>query len=353
MIDRPVGPNATLRDVLDNIAASGHGLCVMVDEKQQILGVFTDGDCRRALLRGLGLESPARDAMQTKFIAVDESFTLDQIKLLMRTNGIEQVPIVDDGNRFLRIVSQRLLSGNRAKRPNAALILAGGKGTRLGALTKNMPKPMLPVHGRPMLETLIIGLVEANFQEIYISVNYLAEKIEEYFGDGSHWGCKITYLREETELGSGGPIHMLQGLVKDPFLVVNGDLVTTVDFGSLLEFHAKSKFDITMAVSTYQVQIPFGVVMVNDDSSVSSIVEKPIHWCPVNAGLYVVDPKVIPLVPAGTLVPMTNVLEYAMHAKMTLGAFMIHEVWKDVGLPSVYKALSDGSATSAESAEPS
>lgn len=341
MGERPVSINATLRDVLDNLADNPHGLCVVVDDHNHILGVLTDGDCRRALLKGLTLESPAREAMKTQFIAVDESFTVDQIRLLMRTNGVEQIPIVDDAKCFLKTISQRSLAGRPPERSTPVLILAGGKGRRLGALTENLPKPMLPIAGKPMIEHLIIRLVESKFRDIYISVNYLGDKIEKYFGDGSRWGCRIKYLREEVELGSGGPLGLLDGRIDKPLLVINGDLVTTVDFGSFVDFHSGSNFALTIGVSIYEVQIPFGVVNVNKDGSVASFIEKPIHWCPVSAGLYMVNPDVLSLVPPDQFTPMNTIIESAMQSQLKVGAFTIHEGWNDVGIPSIYHALAE------------
>lgn len=326
----------SLRRVLESIQTGGHGLCVVTDFDDRIVGTITDGDCRRALLGGKTLDSPASEAMHTKFIAVDQSFTIEQIRTVMHSHDIRQVPVVDDSRRLVRIVSDRTYRGDRAELPNAALILAGGKGTRLRPLTESVPKPLLPVGGKPMLEHLIVQLVHAGVRTIYVSINYLGHLIEEYFGDGSRWGCTITYLAEEQELGTGGPLRLLDGLVDEPVIVLNGDLVTTVDFKALLDTHRRAGNAITIAVTQHENQIPFGVVSTTPDGTVSRIEEKPVQRVPINAGIYVVEPRLIPLVPAGVAVPMTTFLETALDRSERVGAFMIHEVWNDVGLPIAY-----------------
>jgi NDP-sugar pyrophosphorylase family protein len=197
---------------------------------------------------------------------------------------------------------------------------------------------MLPVGGRPMLANLIDGLTQNNFCDIYISTSYLAAQIEDYFGDGSNWGCSIKYLRENKELGTAGPLALLPTQSNKPILIVNGDLVTKVNFSSLLEFHHKSQFDFTVGSSTYSVEIPFGVMDINPDGTIRTVSEKPVLSFPVNAGIYVVKPEIASLVLTDTHFTMTELVDRAIAKGFQVGAFPIHERWLDVGLPEQYKS---------------
>jgi dTDP-glucose pyrophosphorylase/predicted transcriptional regulator len=328
-------PTDTLRRVLEVLQASPLRICIVWDEHQKILGTITDGDCRRAFLNKLNFESPASEVMNRQFLVVDTSFSMHQMELLMRTNDIKQVPIVDRENVLVDIVCAAALRVP-SQRENAALILAGGKGKRLAPLTNYVPKPMLPVGGKPMIENLIVQLVRAGVLRIFISINYLGYQIEEHFGDGSKWGCRIEYLKEDQELGTAGPLRLLSGKVQQPLLVVNGDLVTSVDFGACFDFHRAHSFEMSVGVSTYSVQIPFGVVTTGEDGRILSVAEKPEQEFTVNAGLYIVEPTLLDEIPADCATPMTDVIERLVHAGRSVGAFPIHESWVDVGRPEQY-----------------
>ena len=333
--------DAPLREVLERLSTNAHGLCVVVDENNLVLGTITDGDCRRALIRGLSLETAAREVMNTHFIAVDESFSLEQILLIMKTNSVHQVPVVDGNLQFLDVVSTRALEQVRVQRRNPVLILAGGQGLRLRPLTSSIPKPMLKVRGRPILERLVDRLAASHFSDIYISVNYLGHKIEDFFGDGSRWNCSIRYLREERELGTAGPLRFLEDKVQSAVLVVNGDLLTTVDFGACADFHYSGHYDLTLGMSYHTVQIPYGVVQMNEEGKVASVEEKPRQTYPIYAGLYFIEPHLISLVPPNVMFPMTSLIERAISEGAHVGAFPIHELWDDIGMPDNYVAAQD------------
>lgn len=337
-----VSPPTSLKQVLETIQSTVYKICLVTDEASKILGTITDGDCRRALLKGASLDTKAEEIMHRDCVVVDSSFSMEQINFLMRTTQLKQIPVVDAKNTVVDIVCEASVTQGTGenqprKLPNAALILAGGKGTRLRPLTENIPKPMLPVGGRPMLERLIQQLVFHGITDLYISINYLGHIIENYFADGSAYGCKITYIREEKELGTAGPLRLMSDQINKPFLVVNGDLVTTVDFGAFLDFHAAHEFDLTVGVSHYKVQVPFGVIETNEQGQVTDIVEKPVQDFTINTGLYIVDPALISYIPPRELVPMTDFIETVIERGRSVGAFPIHESWADVGLPEQYQ----------------
>jgi dTDP-glucose pyrophosphorylase len=335
-----VTPSDELRTVISNLSSADnrHGFCVVVDDSNRVLGTITDGDCRRALMKGKDLSCPAKDVMNCHFIAVDESFTVDQIQILMRTNEINQVPIVNQSRELINIISTRSLKPLIESRPNTVVILAGGKGLRLRPLTEDTPKPMLPVRGKPILEILLERLVNHNFTNIVISINYLGHKIENYFGDGSRWSCNVSYIREEKELGTAGPLRVLPSRPKDPVLVVNGDLMTNIDFEACVDFHNTGNFDMTLGISSHKVQIPYGVTKLSEKGQVLEIEEKPVFNYPVNAGVYVINSDLISYVKEDINYPMSTLIQDAINNKKSVGAFLIHESWCDIGLPDTYTA---------------
>ncbi len=336
-----VSPDTEINYVMENMQHNDHGIFIVVDEDKRILGTITDGDCRRAVLKRDGrLDTHAKDVMNTRFIAVNESFSIDHILQLMKTNGVEQIPIVDDANRLLDLISIRKLLRASQTIENPVLILAGGKGTRLRPFTNETPKPMLNVGDRPMLERLIERLVGYGFHDINISINYLGHVIKDHFGDGTKFNCRINYLEEQEELGTAAPLRLLPE-TNLPVLMVNGDLVTSLNFRSLIEFHMSKKDDITVGVNEYQFEIPFGVVEISEDLRVQSIREKPVISQFVNAGVYVVRPAMFKLIPEKGFFPATDLMDAAMTAGHRVGAFPIHEFWRDIGVPEQYEAIQD------------
>ncbi len=312
------------------------GICIAITEDGRIIGTVTDGDCRRALLSGHTLESPISAIAHTNFIAVDESFPVEQAYSLMKTNSVYQIPVVDDQNRIIDLIFEKCAPAitNQAD----VIILAGGKGRRMMPLTEHVPKPMLQVGGKPILARLVESLVDGGFGEICISISYLASQIEDYFGDGTKWGCKISYVREEIELGTAGPIKLLKQTTQRAVLVVNGDLVTRVNFSALVDFHQNSEFDFTIGSSNYGVQVPYGVLSLNSGGKLLSVTEKPSYSFPVSAGIYVINPAVLQLIPDNTHFSMTDLITAAVGQGISVGAFPIHERWLDVGLPEQYSS---------------
>ena len=332
--DKPIASGLSV------LNSTNQGICFVVDEQSKILGTVTDGDCRRALLAGKSLNSSIKEAMHTSFIAVDSSFSTEQIHALMKTNGVKQIPIVDDQRRLIDIVLTR--AALSMDQPAHVMILAGGKGTRLRPLTENVPKPMLPVGGRPMLANLIDSLTQHNFCDIFLSISYLGEQIEDYFEDGSKWGCRIKYLREEQELGTAGPLSLMPLEENKPILVVNGDLVTKVNFTALFDYHVKSKSDFTIGTSSYSVEVPFGVLNLGTQGQVQSVSEKPVISFPINAGIYMLNSPVARMVQKGQHLKMTELIESSIAQGLKVGGFAIHERWLDVGLPEQYKTAQGG-----------
>lgn len=335
MTSKPVSqlclpPDGTLWDALRVIDQGACGICLLVDPQQHLLGTVTDGDIRRALLKGATLQDRVQPHAHTAFTSVHVRTPRAEVLDLMQARQIHQVPILDDEGRLKGLHLLHEIIGS-APRPNWAVIMAGGKGTRLGELTRSTPKPMLKVAGRPILERLVLHLVGSGIRRIFISTNYLAGQIEEHFGDGARFGCRIEYLREQPEepLGTGGSLALLPEAPTDPIFVCNGDLVTQVDIAGLLEFHREGGQLATIGVRGYTHEIPFGCLEVSD-GRVLSLVEKPALSQLINAGIYVLDPTLVTRVPRRHF-PITELFEEALRQGDPVGAFEIADEWIDVG----------------------
>jgi dTDP-glucose pyrophosphorylase len=325
-------PNNTLLECLRVIDASAAGVALAVDSDFRLIGTVSDGDIRRALLKGYLLESPVLPFINQNCFCVLPTIGRAEVLDIMQARKFEQVPVVDEGKRVVGLHLLHDLLG-RVKRPNWAVIMAGGTGTRLRPLTENIPKPMLKVAGRPMLERIILHLISFGITNIYISVNYLSHIITDYFEDGKRFGCSIKYLREDQPLGTGGALSLLPQTPTMPLLVLNGDLVVQFDVGAMLECHTSKGYIATIAVHDYVHTIPYGVVETNSCDTVSEITEKPVVSWRVNAGVYVIEPHLIEEIPVDTCFTMPALIELCLKKKKTIGIFYIGEEWVDVGRP--------------------
>lgn len=329
-----LSPRATLREALGAIDCGGVGLVFVVDPKRKVLGTLSDGDVRRAILSGRVLDhGGVADVMHTRFRWVGPDARRVEVLDLMRSLGITVVPALDGKGRLIAVHLLRELLGT-AEKPNAAVIMAGGKGTRLRPLTYELPKPMLPVAGRPILERIVLHLVGAGVRNIALSVNYLSHVIVEHFGDGSRFGCKITYLKERKPLGTAGALSLLPvHLKRAPIIVMNGDLVVDFDVPKLLESHVESKSALTVALKPWQVEIPFGVATMRGNQ-ILELREKPLERFMVNAGIYVVSPDTLKLVPTQNASTMPELIERCRLRRRRVGGFLLDAGdWIDVGRP--------------------
>jgi len=335
-----VEPDRTIRDAMRVITDNWREIALVADAAGRVQGVVTDGDIRRGLLSGLALEAPVSSVMTTGYVHVGPEADRAGVLDLMRARRIRHVPVVGPRRELLGIHFLETLLGTAAK-PNAAVIMAGGEGRRLRPLTDRVPKPMVPVAGRPILERIVLHLVGWGVKRIYISVNYLADIITGHFGDGERYGCAITYLRESAPLGTGGPLSLLPEPQQHPLLVMNGDLVTQVDVSRLLQFHERQGACATLAARHYSVEIPFGVVTQRDDQLVE-LSEKPAPHYLINAGIYVLDPDVLALVPAGAFFPITTLFEKLLAQKRRVAVYPIEEDWIDVGRSEELRRANEG-----------
>lgn len=322
--------DTTLRQAVETIDSGGSEICLIVDSEDRLIGTITDGDIRRGLLQGLSMNTPATAVMNSTPKTVPAGTDPKAILKILNREVLRQIPLVDGAGRVVGIRHLRDLTTQTVKRPNWVVLMAGGMGERLRPLTNSTPKPLLNVGDKPLLETILEGFVEQGFSEIFISVNYFAEAIMEHFGDGSRWGVNIHYLEERDRMGTAGALTLLPQKPDAPVVVMNGDLVTRVNFQHLLEYHAQQGTCATMCVREYDFQVPFGVISI-DAHRITAIDEKPVHRFFVNAGIYVLNPDVIDEIPSGRRYDMTDVFGQALTEQKKTAAFPIHEYWLDIG----------------------
>jgi dTDP-glucose pyrophosphorylase len=325
-----LSPGACILDALQAIQSGGCAIAFICDASRRILGTVSDGDLRRAILAGASLESRCvTTVMNRDFAHVTQSAGRAEVLDMMRARGIEQVPILDRKNRLCGLHLVHELIG-AVERHNWAVIMAGGKGKRLEPLTNAVPKPMLAVAGRPNLERLVLHLYSYGIRRIFLAVSHLAHVIENHFGDGSRFGCRIEYLRETMPGGTGGALSLLPSIPELPLIVVNGDLVTQFDVGRLLRFHAQGGYVATLGVRPYLVGIPFGVAKLRGARLVG-LREKPTERLLINSGIYVLDPCAVRMVPPNREFHMPELLELCLRRKLKVAAHLIDDDWVDVG----------------------
>jgi dTDP-glucose pyrophosphorylase len=324
-----VAPDTPLKEAIACIDASGLQVALVLDADGTLAGVLTDGDVRRAVLSGRALHSPVAEAMNRHATVVAQGATPRHMLALMRRKSIHHLPIVDDRRRVTGLATLDELIGS-AVRPNWVVLMAGGLGTRLQPLTQECPKPLLPVGGKPILETIIEGFAEQGFKRIFLSVSYKAEMIREYFGSGEAWGVELQYLHETARMGTAGGLGLLSERPTAPLIVMNGDLLTRVNFDNLLRFHEAQGAAATMAVRDYELRVPYGVVRL-DGARIQGIEEKPARSFFVNAGIYALSPEVLDHVPPGRECDMPELLETLIAAGRNVAAYPLREYWIDIG----------------------
>lgn len=325
----------TIIETMKLIDQSTLQFSVVVDDENRILGTVTDGDIRRGILKGMPLESPISEVMNRNPIYEYEGKDKIYYKQIMEIKKLKQLPIVDDEKRLLYVVfSDELVEVSYKE--NTVILMAGGLGTRLRPLTNSTPKPMLHVGNKPILETIIESFKNHGFNNFILSVNYKKEQIKDYFQDGSNFGVHISYIDETKRLGTAGALSLLKDKPDHPFFVMNGDLLTNVNYEQLLEFHKDTDTLATMCVREYEYQIPYGVIETKGHK-LTSIQEKPIHHSFVNAGIYVLDPEALSFVPKNTFFDMPDLFNCIIESQRAASVFPVREYWMDIGKMSDFE----------------
>lgn len=324
-----VSPEDPIRTALNAIDQSGLQIALVVSDGQLLEGVVTDGDIRRGLLEGLSLDSPVAEVMNESPTTADWREDRDHLLSVMRHRRLHQIPLLNDQGKLMGLEVIDDLLGP-ADRKNWAVLMAGGLGTRLRPLTRDVPKPLVEVGGKPILEISLERLLDHGFRQFYISVNYKAEMIEDYFGGGSEWDAEITYLREDEKLGTAGSLSLLPEGAEDPLLVMNGDILTTLNFTHLMQYHGRHETAATMCVRDHDMQVPYGVIR-TDKHRIVDITEKPIQRFFVNAGIYVLDSATLPYVDGGERLDMPEFFQRLQEIGESTAVFPLREYWTDIG----------------------
>lgn len=327
------GEADTVADLMRRMDWAALEIVLVVDAQGRLAGTVTDGDIRRAILKGLDLSTPASAVMNRKPIAVEAHTPRAEALRIMRRFGIRHLPCLDACGRPVRL---EMLDGmaDQTDAPSA-VIMAGGLGQRLRPLTENTPKPMLKVADRPILDHILGSLRQSGIRDVVISVNYLADRIREHIGDGAGHDLNVNYVSETKRLGTAGALALLAPRPRSAFLVMNGDLLTGVNFASLFRFQKRTGHDLVVCVRRHSTTVPYGVLEIAG-GRVVALKEKPTLDFFINAGIYVVEPHCLDLIEPESHCDMTDLIQKAMDRGFSVGAFPIIEYWRDIGSPEDY-----------------
>ncbi|MDF1879568.1 nucleotidyltransferase family protein [Sulfurimonas sp. SAG-AH-194-C20] len=329
--------NASIREALEIIDTGAVKFAIVVDEDGRLIGSITDGDIRRAILSGKSLKESISNVYSRDPVTVSINDSKEEIITLCTSKTIYQIPVVDENNRVVSIaILDELLKPEYHK--NKVVLMVGGLGTRLRPLTDTTPKPMLPVGGKPILQTIVEKFVKYGFTNIIMCIGYKSHIIQDFFEDGSKFGANIEYILEDKRMGTAGALSLLNDVQKskEPFFVMNGDLLTNVNFENLLEYHLQNDSMATMCVREYDFQVPYGVVKVNN-GKITSIEEKPVHKFFVSAGIYMLSPKCIEMIPQDEFYDMPTLFEKLIDMNENTVSFPLREYWLDIGRMDEYE----------------
>jgi dTDP-glucose pyrophosphorylase len=319
-----------LDDAIQLLDRNGNGVLPVVDESNKLLGIITDGDIRKAIInKDLKLENIIN---RNPTVINKSASTINKIQLLKKIQR-RHLPIVDDTGNYIEVFT--LDDADFTIRPNWVLIMAGGLGVRLGDLTKDTPKPMLNIAGKPIIERTIENFIHQGFSKFYISVNYKKDVIKNYFKNGAELGVEIKYIEERQKLGTAGALSLLDIKETNPLIVINGDIITSINFNELLDYHCKKNAEATMCVREYTHSIPYGVIDIEDDKMIG-MTEKPEIKFNINTGIYILNTNILSKIPKNTRYDMTTLFSMLIENKLKMGIYKLNDYWMDIGYPEDY-----------------
>jgi len=340
-----VGTESSIEETIRAIQRGGIGIALVVDDQERLVATITDGDIRRAILRKISLNNKVGELIESsssklpKTTVVQVGTSHEEILRIMKEQVLRHIPIVNEEGRIVELIWISELIEEELSIPVSAVVMAGGKGKRLHPLTKDTPKPMLPLEDRPLMERTIERLRKFGIAKVNIATHYKSEVITEHFGDGDNFGVDINYINEDQALGTAGAL----GLIETPdnsTLVVNGDVLTQLDFRAIFDFHRFHKAVMTVGVRKCELKVPYGVIDI-EDVEVKDIIEKPVHSFIVNAGIYLLEPIAYKYIPKNEHFNMTDLVSCLITAKHRVICFPIQEYWLDIGHPENYEQLKE------------
>jgi dTDP-glucose pyrophosphorylase len=331
--------SATIKEALKVISDGAMQLALVVDENDKLIGTVTDGDIRRGLLNGLDLESLVESVVFETPTIAKENDSKDSILKLALSKKLRQIPIIDNSGRVTGIhIIDELVKPN--KKTNKVILMVGGLGSRLGSLTKDTPKPMLKVGDKSILLTIVETFASHGYTNIIMCVNYKSNVIKDYFGDGSDFGVSIEYVLENQRMGTAGALSLLKEIPTEPFFVMNGDLLTNIDFEQIHEYYLSNTALGLMCVRDYDHQVPYGVINTKKNR-ILSVEEKPVHKFFVNAGIYMLSPEVLKFIPKNEFYNMTTLFEKLISKDINVISYPIKGYWLDIGRFEEYKRANE------------
>ena len=331
--------NATIKEALGIIDSGAMQIALVVDDNDKLLGTLTDGDIRRGILRGLDLDSSIETIVFKEPAIAKISSTKEEILKIALSKKLHQIPIVDDNGIVLDLKEIEELVEPKIK-TSRVILMVGGLGTRLRPLTQDTPKPMLKVGNKPILQTIVERFAEYGFVNITMCVNFNASIIRDYFSDGKEFGVNIDYVLEEKRMGTAGALSLLKERPSEPFFVMNGDLLTNVNFEHIFNYHTLHKATATMCVREYDYEVPYGVVKMNDNK-ITAIAEKPVQKFFVSAGIYMLSPEILDLIPKNEFYDMPALFEKLIKLSKNVISFPIREYWLDIGRMEEYQRANE------------
>lgn len=329
-----VKPYESIKRTIEVMDKAGLGIALITSCENKLLGIVTDGDVRRAIIKNFDLDKEVNTIMNKDYTFLTKNYSNVLVENLFNVKPIKHIPILDENMEVIDLIVYNDFY-SRPVKENYALIMAGGLGTRLRPLTYDLPKPMLKVGAKPILETIIDQLKSFGFINIIISVNYKSEIIKEYFKDGSSFGVKISYIEEKKRMGTAGAIKLAKDYLVKDFFVINGDILTKLNFLSFMNHHIEDNNLITVSTRKHDFQVPYGVLDI-DGSKVNLIKEKPTYNFFINAGMYCLNPEVINFIPDDEYFDITKLIEILIKNNKLVGSFPIREYWMDIGQVNDY-----------------
>ncbi len=328
--------DSTIKEALKVIETGAMKIALIVDKYGKFIGTLSDGDIRRGLISNLSLNDSIKDIIFCNPTVCKIGDTKEEILEVALEKKIYQIPIVDEHGKLVGVEEVNNLIKPSIKM-NKVILMVGGLGSRLRPLTDNIPKPMLKVGNRPILETIILNFKKNGFSEIILCVSYKSEIIEKYFGDGSSFGVNIKYIHENKRMGTAGALSLIQETISEPFFVMNGDLLTNLNFEQMLKFHTEHSSIGTMAVREYDYQVPYGVVTIDISNNIKNIEEKPIKNFFVSGGIYILEPILLKFIPTNQYFDMPTLFNKIIRNSLKCISFPIHEYWIDIGRLDEYE----------------